>query len=487
MSTTVTVLIVYLGILAALAIWSRRETHTLQGYYLAGKKLPFWVVAFSTNATGESGWLLLGLSGMGYTVGVQAYWVVVGEILGIAAAWWIVARRLKRLGDETNSITVPDVLAAKFQDRWHLIRGAAVLIILVMVTTYVTAQMVASGKAFSSFLEVPYATGSVAQFLGIDNEYASSVIIGSIFIIGYTFVGGYKAVSYTDVVQGVLMLLGLIAVPAAAIYAAGGWGEIRSNLMLQDPNLVNMFAVPDASKTALIAIVSFIAIGLPFMGVPQLLVRFMSARDDVEIRKARIVSLSVMLFFTAGAVTAGVAGRAVFPGLADAETIFPTLSSNLFPEIISGLLLVVVLSAIMSTVDSLLLLASSSLVRDTYQKIIGTTRSEATLANYGKLLTVIIGVVAVVLGIQEPRVIFDFVLASWGGLGSAFGPVMIGILHYRRITREGVLAGMLGGFLVCVLWIRYFKAETGLYEAIPGFAAGFILTYGVSYLTSKKT
>lgn len=472
MSTTVTVLIVYLGILATLAIWSRRETHTLSGYYLAGKKLPYWVVAFSTNATGESGWLLLGLSGMGYAVGMQAYWVVVGEILGIAAAWWVVGHRLKKFSDATDSITVPDILVAKFADKWHLIRGCAVLIILVMVTTYVTAQMVASGKAFSSFLGMDYATG---------------VIVGSIFIIGYTFVGGYKAVCYTDVVQGVLMLLGLIAVPAAAIYASGGWAEVKINLALQDPTLVDMMAVTGENKILWIAIASFVAIGLPFMGVPQLLVRFMSARDENEIRKARLVSIVVMLFFTFGAVTAGVAGRALFPGLDDSETIFPVLSSNLFPPVISGMLLVVVLSAIMSTVDSLLLLASSSVVRDTYQKIIGTTKSERTLSNYGKLLTVVIGTIAVILGIQEPRVIFDFVLASWGGLGSAFGPVVVGILYYKRITWAGVLAGMLGGFLVCVIWLRHFKDDYyGLYEAIPGFLAGFLLTYGVSYLTSKK-
>lgn len=472
MSTTIIVLIVYLGILAALALWSRRETHTLSGYYLAGKKLPYWVVAFSTNATGESGWLLLGLSGMGYAVGVQAYWVVVGEVLGIAASWWIIARRLKKFGDETDAITVPDVLAAKFEDKWHLIRGIAVVIILVMVTAYVTAQMVATGKAFSSFLGMEYATG---------------VIVGSIFIIGYTFVGGYKAVSYTDVVQGVLMLLGLIAVPAAAIIASGGWGEVQSNLMLQDPALVDMFAVSDGGKPVLIAIVSFIAIGLPFLGVPQLLIRFMSARDDTEIKKARIVSLGVLLIFTAGAVTAGVAGRALFPGLDDAETIFPVISSNLFPEIIAGMLLVVVLSAIMSTVDSLLLLASSSVVRDTYQKIMGSTKSEEALSNYGKYVTVIIGAIAVALGIQEPRLIFDFVLASWSGLGSAFGPVIIGILYYRRITREGVIAGMLGGFLASVVWLTWFKADYyGLYEAIPGFFTGMVLTYGVSSLTNKK-
>lgn len=472
MSTTVIVLIVYLGILVALALWSRRETHTLSGYYLAGKKLPYWVVAFSTNATGESGWLLLGLSGMGYAVGVQAYWVVVGEILGIAASWWIVARRIKKYGDETDSITVPDLLVAKFEDKWNLIRGVAVVIILVMVTAYVTAQMVASGKTLSSFLGMEYATG---------------VIVGSIFIIGYTFVGGYKAVSYTDVVQGVLMLLGLIAVPAAAIFASGGWAEVQSNLTLQDPALVDMFAMSDSGKPVLIAIASFVAIGLPFLGVPQLLIRFMSARDDVEIKKARIVSMSVMLIFTAGAVTAGVAGRALFPGLEDAETIFPVLSNNLFPEIISGMLLVVVLSAIMSTVDSLLLLASSAVVRDTYQKIIGTTKSEESLSNYGKLITVVIGVIAVVFGIQEPRVIFDFVLASWSGLGSAFGPAMVGILYYNRITWAGVLSGMLGGFIASVVWLTQFKSDYhDLYEAIPGFIVGFALTYGVSWLTSEK-
>lgn len=470
MSTTVTVLVVYLGILAALAIWSRRETHTLSGFYLAGKKLPYWVVAFSTNATGESGWLLLGLSGMGYLVGMQAYWVVVGEIAGIGLSWWLVSRRLKKLGDETDAITVPDVLAAKFEDKWNLIRAVAVLIIVVMVTTYVTAQMVSTGKAFSSFLGMDYKTG---------------VLVGSIFIIGYTFVGGYKAVSYTDVVQGVLMLLGLIAVPAAAIIASGGWGEVKLSLAQQDPALLDIFAF--AGKPAWIGIASFIAIGLPFLGVPQLLIRYMSARDDGEIKKARIMSLVVLLIFTAGAVTAGVAGRALYPGLEDHETIFPVISNNLFPPIISGMLLVVVLSAIMSTVDSLLLLASSSIVRDTYQKIMGSEEDEAHLSNYGKIITVVIGVIAVLLGMREPKVIFDFVLASWSGLGSAFGPVIIGVLYYKRITWLGVLTGMLGGFISSVVWLTWFKADYyGLYEAIPGFIVGLALTFGVSYMTSEK-
>ncbi len=469
MSTTVTVLVIYLGILVGLAAWGRRETHTLSGFYLAGKKLPFWVVAFSTNATGESGWLLLGLSGMGYLYGAQVYWVMVGQMIGIGASWWLMSRRLKKLGDESDAITVPDVLVAKFADKWHLLRGAAVLIIVIMVTTYVTAQMVATGKAFSEFLGMNYETG---------------VIVGSVIIIAYTFVGGYKAVSYTDVVQGVLMLLGLIAVPTAAIIASGGLDGVTQSLREQDPALLNMFAIID--RPVWIGIASFLAVGLPFLGVPQLLIRYMSARDDVEIRKARVMSMIVLFLFAFGAVTAGVAGRALYPGLDDPERIFPIISSNLFPPVIAGMLLVVVLSAIMSTVDSLLLLASSSVVRDTYQKIMGSTDSDARLSNYGKIVTIVIGVIAVVLAVQEPRVIYHFVLASWSGLGSAFGPAMLGILYYRKITWMGVLCGMLGGFLASVLWLGVFKAQFhGLYEAIPGFIAGFVLTWGVSRMTYR--
>ena len=469
MSVTVLVLLGYLAVLVALAIWSRAETHSLSGYFLAGKKLPFWVVAFSANATGESGWLLLGLTGMGYAVGVQAYWVVVGEIIGLMASWGLISRKLKKLGDETDSITVPDVLASKFYDKSHMIRKIAVAIILIMVTTYVTAQMVASGKALSSFVGWDYRTG---------------VVIGAVIIIGYTFIGGYKAVSYTDVVQGILMLLGLIVVPAAAIYASGGWDGVVAGLRQQDPDLLSMLAVTRDGISGWVVIASFMAIGLPFLGVPQMLVRYMSARDDGEVRKARVLSIIVMIIYLGGAVTAGVAGRALFPGLDDSETIFPTIANNLFPELITGLLLVVVLAAIMSTVDSLLLLASSAVVRDTMQKILGSNKSDEQLAGYGKFLTIIIGVIGIVFAVRESQFIFWFVLFAWSGLGAAFGPTLLGILYYKKITRQGVIAGMLGGFLTSVAWVLLFKEQNyDLYEAIPGFFAGFLLTWGVSRLT----
>lgn len=473
MTPVVAVLIIYLGLLVGFAIWSRRETVTLKGFYLAGKKLPGWVVAFSTNATGESGWLLLGLTGMGYAVGAQAYWVVVGEIVGIWLSWTLISRRLKRFGDETDSITVPDVLAAKFADRWHLIRGVAVIIILSMVTLYVTAQLVASGKALDRFIGMEYNTG---------------VIFGSAIIIAYTFVGGFKAVSYTDVLQGLLMLLGLIFVPGVAIYAAGGWSNIMATLAAEDPALVSMFSLTEGGIPGWVAAVSFLAIGVPFLGVPQLLVRYMSVNDETELKRARLISVGVLLVFTFGAVTAGIAGRALFPGLEDQEAIFPTLSSELFPPVIAGVLLVIVLSAIMSTADSLLLLASSAIVRDTVQHIFGSRKSDHALAGYGKIVTILIGIAAIVLAIEEQKLIFEFVLYAWSGLGAAFGPVLVCLLYYRKTTWLGVLTGMVAGFATSIIWVELYKEQTyNLYEAIPGFLAGIIVTYVVSALSHKQS
>ncbi len=473
MSITLSVLFAYLVVLAALAVWSRRDSRSLQGYFLADKKLPFWVVAFSTNATGESGWLLLGLTGMGYAVGAQAFWVVVGEVTGIALSWTLISRKLKKQSDAASAITLPDVLESKFTDRLHILRWISVVIILAMVCAYVTAQMAASGKALAGFIDI---------------DYTWSVVVGGLVIIAYTIVGGYKAVSYTDVVQGTLMLVGLIVVPVVAVSTAGSWTNVTDILASQDPSLLSMAGVVDSGLSGWILLFSFVAIGLPFLGVPQLMTRFMAARDDDELRKARTMSVVVILLFDIGAVTAGMAGRALYPELADPETIFPHLARELFHPVITGVLMVVVLSAIMSTVDSLLLLASSAVVRDTMQKILNSRKSDQSLAKIGKVVTVVIGFLGIALAIEEPPVLFWFILFAWSGLGAAFGPVIICMLYYKRITLQGAAAGMLCGFLVTVIWIWKFKSKTyDLYEMIPGFLVGLVVIWAVSQFTKKDS
>ena len=471
MNALAVVFVGYLLVLAGLAVWSRRETRSLDGYYLAGRKLPSWVVAFSTNATGESGWLLLGLTGMGYAVGAQAFWVVAGEVLGIALAWFLVARPLKRLGDRTASITVPDVLVARFGDERHVLRGLSVTIILLMVGAYVAAQMVATGKAFSTFMEL---------------DYATAVVLGGVVIIAYTFVGGYKAVAYTDLVQGVLMLAGLVAVPLVAIAEMGGWERVSGQLHQIDPGLLSPWGGA-SGLPGWIAVASFLAIGLPFLGVPQLMVRFMSARSEGELYRASFISVGVILLFDIGAVTAGMAGRALFPELADAETIFPTLARELFPPVLTGVLMVVVLAAIMSTVDSLLLLASSAVVRDFMQQIAGSMKSEETLAMFGKVFTLVLGIAGIAFALIETPLVFWFVLFAWSGLGASFGPVILCALLYPRTTGVGAVAGMLAGFLTTVGWVLFFKARThNLYEMIPGFLVGLFVTVLASRLSERR-
>jgi sodium/proline symporter len=419
-------------------------------------------VAFSTNATGESGRLLLGLTGMGYVAGAQDFWVVAGEVIGVSLAWLLISRRLKRMADGSGSITVPDVLAAHFDDRKHVLRRLSVLIILVMVGAYVAAQMVATGKAFDGFTELDYALG---------------VWLGATVIILYTLVGGYKAVAWTDLVQGLIMLFALMLLPAVAIWTAGGWAAVSVNLALQDPGLLSPWGPEGRSVSALVGIFSFLAVGLPFMGVPQLMVRFMSARSEASLVPAMAISVTVILLFDLGAVLTGMAGRALLPGLEDPESVLPQLSSLVLPPLLTGVMMVAVLAAIMSTVDSLLILASSAVVRDYWQQMRGAKLDDRAFANRGKIVTLVIGLIGIAFALNQTPLIFWFVLFAWSGLGAAFGPVLLCALWSPRTTLRGAVAGMLGGFLTTVAWVLWLKPLFhDLLEVIPGFIVGLALT-----------
>ncbi len=464
--TVLAVLGAYLLVLLGIGLWGRRESHDVAGYYVAGKKLPAWVIAFSSNATGESAWLLLGLTGMGYAVGMHALWVVLGEVLGVACAWLFVARPFKAYTDRFGSITVPDYLEDRFRDRAHVFRIMGAVIVLSMVAAYTAAQLTATGKAFDSFLGTGYEAG---------------VFIGLAVILFYTTVGGFKAVAYSDFLQGVLMFGCLLTLPIVAIAAVGGWGAFVDGLRAADPDLLLPGGGLGFTPAGIASAAGFVGIGLAFLGSPQLLTRFIAARDQRQIVQAGPVAVLCIIVFDIGAVFAGMAGRVLSPGLDDPETILPILSADLFPALFTGIFLVVVLAAIMSTVDSLLILASSAVVRDVVQKIFRPDATQRALSALGKLITVVLGGIALGLALGEVRLIFWFVLFAWSGLACAFTPVVLCSLFWARTTRAGAIAGMAGGFAVTVLWVVFFKAGFyDLYEMIPGFLAGLLLTIGVS-------
>ena len=469
-SVIIAVVVVYLLILLGIGFWGRKESGSVAGYYLAGKRLPSWVIAFSSNSTGESGWLLLGLTGMGYAVGMHALWVILGEVLGVLLAWVLVARPFKEYTDRYDSITVPDYLESRFHDTRHVMRVLSTVIIVSMVAAYTAAQLTAAGKAFSSFLGTSYLAG---------------VMIGAAVILFYTTVGGFKAVAYSDLLQGVLMFICLAALPVVGIAAVGGWSPMIEGLRDQDPMLLALMGADGFSLAGVISAFGFVAIGFAFLGSPQLLTRFMAAKGQKEIVRARPIAVICILVFDIGAVFGGMAGRVLFPGLADPETILPEMSAALFPAFLTGVFLVVVLAAIMSTADSLLILASSAVVRDVVQKIFHPQVSDRRLSLYGKAVTVVIGAIAIVAAATEARAIFWFVLFAWSGMASAFTPVVVCSLFWKRTTRAGAIAGMASGFLAAVLWVLLFKEHFyDLYEMIPGFAVGFAVTIAVSLATS---
>lgn len=480
------VLIGYLSLLFGLAIWSSRSTGDLAGYYLAGRRLPAAVVGFSAASTGESAWLLLGLTGMGYLLGVNALWIVFGEVVATAVAWTFIAPRFKALADRYRAITVADWLEERFGDRRQVLRLIGSLVILVMAGTYMAAQLTGSGKTFESFLGIPYEAG---------------VILGAVVILFYTAFGGLKAVAWSDLMQATLMAAALVALPVVAIVEVGGLGALAERLGALEPGLLRPLGGEGATGRRFAEVASHLGVGLAFLGAPQLLVRFMASKDRRTLSDGGVMAAFVIVLFDVGAVLTGMAGRALHPRIADAEGILPLLASELMPPVVTGLFLVAVLAAIMSTADSVLLLASSSVVRDFFQKLLGTrcpdpaasgirgavarlAGDEARLSRFGKGITLVLGVVGIAAALPEARIVFFFVLFSWSGLGCAFAPVAILGICWKRLTLPGAAAGMIAGFFASVGWFLWGKPLFhDLYEMVVGFAAGFAAAIVVSLLT----
>jgi len=439
----ITGIVLYLAILLGIGIVASRRMKDLREYFVAGKSMGFWSTAFSARATGESAWLLLGLTGMGAALGVRAFWVVLGEVLGVAGAWILLSRRFKRLTDDYDSITVPDYLESRFRDDSQKLRQVAAFALVVFVTIYVSAQIDATGKAFHDFLGWNETVGALAGFA---------------VVLTYITSGGFLAVAWSDVFQGALMFLGLVCLPLVGLAAAGGWGEVAAGLRAADPTLLS-FAGPDGWTAVSIAgAIGLSLIGLGFLGSPQIFVRFIAMRSEHEITKGTAVALTWTLLADSGAVLVGMVGRHLLEPTgqltvlgSDGENVLPLLVEHLMPAMLVGLYIAVVLSAIMSTVDSLLVVASSAAVRDWYQKVKHPELEDSALVGASRIATVALASVALALALAVSalypgRTIFWYVIFGWSGIAATFCPTLILSLFWPRMTAKGAMAGMVTGF-----------------------------------------
>jgi sodium/proline symporter len=479
--------VAYLGILLAIGVVASRRMHDVRDYYAGGKQMGFWSVAFSARATGESAWLLLGLTGMGAAVGVQAFWVVFGEVFGVGAAWLLLSRRFKRLTDRYDSLTIPDYLESRFRDSGHVLRLVSAGALVVFVTIYVSAQIDATGTAFETFLGWNY-------YLGI--------AIGFAVVLAYIVSGGFVAVVWSDVFQGALMGFGLVLLPIVAFAWAGGIGPVFDGLRAQDPALLQLSFGADLHGG--LATLALLLIGLGFLGSPQIFVRFIALKSEDEIAKGAAVAITWTLLADVGAVLTGMVGRHLLMGSGgdvDAvlgqggQAVLPMLVDATMPYLLVGLYIAIVLSAIMSTVDSLLVLASSAVVRDWYQKVRAPQTPDDALVGLSRWATVALALVAlataVTVAITTPdRTIFWFVIFGWSGIAATFCPTMILSLWWPSMTARGAIAAMATGF-VSVPLFKFVAPGLGggageVFEALselpPAFAASMLVAIVVSLL-----
>jgi sodium/proline symporter len=445
----------YFVILLGLGILAWQRTQDLSDYILGGRRLGSGVTALSAGASDMSGWLLLGLPGAAYLGGLEAGWIALGLLIGTWLNWLLVSRRL-RVATETldNSLTLPDYFERRFADTSGLLRVIPGVFIFVFFALYVSAGLVAGGRLFETVFELPYMW---------------AVAAGAAAIIIYTFLGGYLAVSWTDALQALLMLLALVAVPIMVM----GFGDVGlvESVRAANPEMLNPFTSADGQALGLLAIISLLAWGLGYFGQPHILARFMGIRSAGQLTRARRIAVSWAAICLVAAILVGMAG---IGGLAqplegaDAETVFIRLVEVLFHPLVAGVCLAAILAAVMSTADSQLLVASSVVAEDFYKGLLRPGASQTELVWIGRGSVIVIALIALWLAADPDRMVLDLVAHAWAGLGAAFGPVIVMSLYWPAMSRAGAAAGMLAGGLTVLIWHPLEGGLFDIYEILPG-------------------
>lgn len=467
---SVAAFLAYLMVIIGIGLYaSRFSSQGISEYFIGGRRINRMVVALSAVVSGRSAWLLLGLTGMAYSVGAQAIWAVVGYITVEFFLFLYYARRIRRFSEARDCITVPDFFAERFREHATIIRVVLVGIILIFMIGYVSSQFVAGGKTFAS---------------GFGLSPVNGIIITALIVLVYTMVGGFLAVSLTDMVQAFLMLFALVVLPVLVISDIGGWGVLMSELSAFNITMVDPFAL------TLGAAIGSVAIGLGSPGNPHIISRYMSIDDEKQLKVACYVGTSWNILMAGGALLIGLAGRVVFPDAAmlpgaDTENLYPVLASEYLHPVVFGIVVASIFAAIMSSADSQLLVAASSIVRDVYEKILSVNKviPQQTLVRLSRMVVVILVLISLIIGFLAKDLVYWLVLFAWAGLGASLGPTSILALYWKRTTGAGVIAGMLSGALVTIIWRLVEPLRAITYELIPGFFCALAVTIVVSYFT----
>ncbi|MCP4137383.1 MAG: sodium/proline symporter PutP [bacterium] len=460
--------IIYFLFLTAIGIYFFKKTGSLEDYLLGGRNMGKWVTAISAQASDMSAWLLMALPGAVYSKGMPQAWIAIGLFLGTACNWGFVSRRLRVYTGKTNALTLSTFFENRFKDPTGFLRIFSAIIILIFFTLYASSGLKGAGMLFESMF-------------GMD--YRLAVSLGTLVIVVYTFLGGFQAVSWTDLVQGALMVVAIVVVPVMALSMVGGIDAVRTEMAAK--NIAgSLFSGKDITA---ISVISTLAWGLGYFGQPHILARFMGIRSAKELPRAMMIALTWVLISLAGAVIVGLVAIPMFAnqGGMEAEKVFIYMISKLFNPWIGGILLAAILSAIMSTIDSQLLVSSSALTEDFYRKIIRKEASEKEVVFVGRLCVIIISIIAMFLAYDPKSSILDLVSYAWGGFGAAFGPLVLFALFSRRTTWQSALAGMLTGTTVLVIWKLTGLGAT-LYEIVPGFIANTLVILIVNLFVKQK-
>ncbi|MGO5012172.1 sodium/proline symporter PutP [Niallia sp. Sow4_A1] len=463
---------IYLVGMLLIGYYSYKKTSDLNDYMLGGRGLGPAVTALSAGASDMSGWMLMGLPGAMYASGISSLWLAIGLTIGAYLNYLIIAPRLRTYTEVANdSITIPDFLENRFNDYSKILRSVSALVILIFFTLYTSSGLVAGGRLFESSFNTDYKVG---------------LFITAGVVVAYTLFGGFLAVSMTDFIQGVIMFIALILVPVVAFTDIGGVQDTFQEIKNVDPSLLDFF-----KGTSFLGILSLLAWGLGYFGQPHIIVRFMAIGSIKQLKTARRIGMGWMIVSIIGAMLTGLIGIAYYSiqgqELADPETVFIAFSTTLFHPLITGFLLAAILAAIMSTISSQLLVTASSLTEDFYKTFFRRDASNKELVLIGRITVLIVALVGISLSINPNDTILGLVGYAWAGFGSAFGPVILLSLHWKRMTKWGALAGMLVGAVTVLIWANISVLQETLYEMIPGFLLSTIAVILVSLATEKPS